>query len=192
MAICTLGIEMKIDIYNTNNQYDLLYADPPWKQMKGGKRNVRPNQGRELDYQTCTLEEIKNHISQAVALTGANSVLFLWTIDKYLIDAQYMAESLGYKLHARMIWNKTNGIPAAFTIRFGHEYLLYMYRGKLMQVAKEERGKILSVFTEKATCHSAKPQIAYEIIERLYPEARKLEMYARKEQDGWDCWGNQV
>lgn len=69
--------------------------------------------------------------------------------DKYLFEAQQIAESLGYKLHARMIWNKVTGIPVAFTVRYGHEYLLYMYKGKLIPVATEERGKIHTVFTEK-------------------------------------------
>lgn len=91
-----------------------------------------------------------------------------------------------------MIWNKVNGIPAAFTIRFGHEYLLYMYRGKLTPVDLNERGKIHSVFTEKVQKHSQKPEISYEIINRLYPNLKKLELYARQERDGYDCWGNEV
>ena len=118
--------------------------------------------------------------------------MFLWTIDKYLFEAQKIAEELGYKLHARMIWDKVTGIPAAFTVRYGHEYLLYMYKGKLTPVATDERGKIHSVFTEKCKRHSEKPQIAYEIIERLYPFWNKLELYARKERPLWDCWGNEV
>lgn len=173
--------------------YGLLYIDPPWKQNKGGRKSVRPNtSGTSLDYSTCTIDEIKDHISTAVSHTTDNSVMFLWTIDKYLFEAQRIAEDLGYKLHARMIWNKVTGIPAAFTVRFGHEYLLYMYKGKLTPVATEERGKIHTVFTEQVKKHSQKPQIAYEIIERLYPNLNKLEMYARSERDGWDCWGNEV
>jgi N6-adenosine-specific RNA methylase IME4 len=185
---------MRVDIYNTQNTYDLIVADPPWKQSKGGKKSVRPkSSGTELDYPVCTLDEIKDHLKQATSLCqGDNSILFLWTIDKYLFEAQEIAESLGYKLHARMIWNKVNGIPAAFTIRFGHEYLLYMYRGKLTPVDLNERGKIHSVFTEKVQKHSQKPDISYEIINRLYPNLKKLELYARQERDGYDCWGNEV
>ena len=185
---------MRVDIYNTQNTYDLIVADPPWKQSKGGKKSVRPkSSGTELDYPVCTLDEIKDHLKQATSLCqGDNSILFLWTIDKYLFEAQKIAESLGYKLHARMIWNKVNGIPAAFTIRFGHEYLLYMYRGKLTPVDLNERGKIHSVFTEKVQKHSRKPEISYEIINRLYPNLKKLELYARQERDGYDCWGNEV
>lgn len=173
--------------------YDLLYIDPPWQQAKGGRKNARPKtSGAPLDYNTCSLEEIERHIGSAVRHTPEKSVLFLWTIDKYLFEAQQIAENLGYKLHARMIWNKVTGIPAAFTVRFGHEYLLYMYRGGLTPVATEERGKIHTVFTEQVKKHSQKPQIAYEIIERLYPNLRKLEMYARNERDGWDSWGNEL
>jgi N6-adenosine-specific RNA methylase IME4 len=183
---------MKIDIYNTQETYSLIYADPPWKQSKGGKKSVRENSsGKPLDYPVCTLDEIENHLKQADSLTGDNSIMFLWTIDKYLFQAQEMAESLGYKLHARMIWDKVTGIPAAFTVRYGHEYLLYMYKGKLLPVAKEERGKIHTVFREKVTKHSKKPEIAYQIIERLYPQLHKLEMYAREKRNGWDCWGNE-
>lgn len=181
------------DLHNIEGQYDLIYADPPWKQSKGGKKSVRENSsGKPLDYPVCSLDEIKEHLSLATAASGDNSILFLWTIDKYLFEAQEIAESLGYKLHARMIWDKITGIPAAFTVRYGHEYLLYMYKGKLTPVAKEERGKIHTVFREKVTKHSKKPEIAYEIIERLYPNLRKLEMYARNTRPGWDCFGNEV
>ena len=173
--------------------YQLLYIDPPWRQSKGGKKAVRENSsGKKLDYQVISLSEIEHHIREATKQTEANSIMFLWTIDKYLFEAEQIAKKLGYKIHARMIWNKVTGIPAAFTIRYGHEYLLYCYKGKLTPVARQERGKIHSVFTEQVKRHSQKPEIAYQIIERLYPNLVKLEMYARKTRDGWDSWGNEV
>lgn len=181
------------DLNDIKETYGLIYADPPWKQSKGGKKSVRENSsGKPLDYPTCSLDEIKEHLRLATESTTENSILFLWTIDKYLFEAQQIAESLGYKLHARMIWDKVTGIPAAFTVRYGHEYLLYMYKGKLTPVAKDERGKIHTVFRERVTKHSKKPDIAYEIIERLYPNLKKLEMYARETRDGWDSFGNEV
>ena len=184
---------MKVDIFNTDKQYDLILSDPPWKQAKGGKKSVRPvSSGTSLDYPVCSLDKIKEHLKEATKHTNENSILFLWTIDKYLFEAQQIAEELGYKLHARMIWNKVTGIPAAFTVRYGHEYLLYMYKGKLLPVATVERGKVHTVFTEKCKRHSQKPEISFEIINRLYPTATKLEMYARQERKDYDCWGNEV
>lgn len=181
------------ELSQLNETYDLFYIDPPWRQGKGGKKSVRKNSsGCQLDYPTCSLEEIRRHIEDATQHAGENSIMFIWTIDKYLFEAQEIAEQLGYKLHARMIWNKVTGIPAAFTVRFGHEYLLYMYKGKLTPVNPAERGKIHTVFTEKVKRHSQKPEVAYQIIERLYPSQKKLEMYARNTRQGWDSWGNEV
>jgi N6-adenosine-specific RNA methylase IME4 len=173
-------------------KYQIIYADPPWKQGRGGKKKAVPNSFRPFDYPTIELPEIAKILNKAGFRSDENRVLFLWTIDKYLFQAERIAKELGYKLHARMIWNKVTGIPAAFTIRYGHEYLLYMYHGKLLPVAKAERGKIHSVFTEQVTKHSKKPEIAYQIIERLYPETNRLELFARQKRSGWDVWGNEV
>ena len=178
-------------------KYQIIYCDPPWKQSKGGKKSVRPNSsGEKLDYPVISLEEIKDILKKARDLGEENHILFLWTIDKYLFEAENIAKELGYKLHARMIWNKITGIPAAFTIRYGHEYLLYMYYGKLLPVAKNERGKIHSVFSEQVKKHSQKPNSAYEIIERLYPKLNKLELFARSKRqtftESWDVFGNEI
>ena len=178
-------------------KYQIILADPPWKQQKGGKKSVRPNSsGEKLDYPIMDIAGIKEVLRKTQKLAKENHILFLWTIDKYLFEAERIALDLGYKLHARMIWNKITGIPAAFTIRYGHEYLLYMYYGKLLPVALNERGKIHSVFTEQVKSHSQKPEIAYQIIERLYPNTNKLELFARNKRktlfETWDVWGNAI
>lgn len=186
-----------VNCYRERNKkmkkYQIIYADPPWRQSKGGKKNVRPNSsGKQLDYPVLSLDDIQTILKSAGEISRDNRVMFLWTIEKYLPQAEQIASNLDYKLHARMIWNKVTGIPAAFTIRYGHDCLLYLYHGKLLPVAKEERGKIHSVFTEQVTRHSKKPQIAYEIIERLYPNVQRLELFARERRQGWDVWGNEV
>lgn len=176
-----------------NKKYQVILADPPWRQKKGGKKNARPNSsGGELDYPILDLPEITKILTNASILGESNHNFFLWAIDKTLWDAEKIMSGLGYKLHARMIWNKITGIPAAFTIRFGHEYLLWFYKEKLIPIALEERGKIHSVFTEQVKRHSQKPEIAYQIIERLYPNATMLELFARLTRKNWDSWGNAI
>ena len=167
--------------------YDIVYADPPWPQHKGGIRKSRPNQKKELDYPILTLPEIENIIGQY-----NGRVLFLWTIDKCLWDAEKIAKTLGYKLHARIIWDKENGIAPAFTIRFSHEYLLWFYRSPFMEIERCMRGRLTTVIREKATYHSHKPIKAYEMIETLYPSASKIELFARNRRAGWDSMGNQL
>jgi len=179
-------------LFKVLEMYKIILADPPWQQSKGGKRNVRPDSsGKDFDYSTLNLSDIAVILSKAKTHAEHDHILFLWTIDKYLFDAQRIANNLGYKLHARMIWDKVTGIPAAFTIRFGHEYLLYMYHGKFTPVCRDMRGKIHSIFIEQVMKHSQKPYIAYEIIEALY-DGPRLELFARNSRAGWDVWGNEV
>lgn len=40
--------------------------------------------------------------------------------------------------------------------------------------------------------HSRKPDEAYELIERIYPELPKIELFARQARPGWAAWGNQA
>jgi len=170
-----------------NKKYKIIYADPPWKQTKGGLRKSRPNQMKELDYPTLSLEDIKLILQKI-----DSQILFLWTIDKFLFEAQKMGEELGYKLHARIVWDKENGIAPAFTLRYSHEYLLFMYKSPMLTIDENQRGKFTTVLREKATKHSKKPIKAYELIEALYPNIEKIELFARNKRFGWDAWGNEV
>lgn len=185
---------MKIDIYNTDKKYDIVYSDPPWQQTKGNLRKCRPNQTKELDYPTLDLEEIKQiHNNFLSKNTTDNHNVFMWTIDKFLFETETIMKELGYELHARFIWDKTNGIAPAFTVRFSHEYCLWFYKkGKMLKPRKEIQGKYCTVFTEKATKHSKKPICAYEMLESMFPNSSKIELFARNEREGWDCWGNEV
>ena len=184
----------KIDIYKTDKKYGIVYTDPPWRQTKGNLRKCRPNQTRELDYQTLDLDEIsKIHGYVLGNLTEEKHNVFMWTIDKYLHETERMMKELGYELHARMIWDKENGVAPAFTVRFSHEYLLWFYKkGKMRMPCKETRGKYTTVLREPSTKHSKKPLCAYVMIEDMFPDSPKLELFARNERDGWDCWGNEV
>ena len=69
---------MRVDIYNTDNKYDLILADPPWNQRKGGCKSVRPqSSGTELDYPVCSLDEIKEHLKQATSLSPGGQLHFV-------------------------------------------------------------------------------------------------------------------
>ena len=172
---------------------EIIITDPPWKQTKGGLRKSRPNQRKELDYETLSLDDIfEIHEKITNQYCENRHTVFMWTIDKFLHEAESRMSKLGYKLHARMIWDKTNGVAPAFTLRYSHEYLLWFYKPKMIPISKDMRGKFTTVFQEKSTKHSKKPEISFQIIEQLYPNEKKLEMYARNRREGWECWGNEV
>lgn len=182
-----------VDIYKTEKKFEIVYSDPPWKQTKGGLRKTRPNQTRGLDYQTMSLEDIENlHRYVIDNLCEETNTVFIWTIDKFLHDTEEMMKRLGYKMHARMIWDKTNGVAPAFTVRYSHEYLLWFYKPKMIKINEETRGKYTTVMREKATKHSKKPICAYEMIEDLYPKKEKLELFARNTRNNWYSFGNEL
>jgi N6-adenosine-specific RNA methylase IME4 len=184
---------MKVNIYDSANKYGIIYSDPPWEQNKGNRRKCRPNQDKNLDYPTMSLDEIKAIHSIISEKTFDKHNIFIWTIDKYLFDAEKMMQDLGYILHARFIWDKENGIAPAFTVRYTHEYLLWFYKkGKMLKPNQEVRGKYTTVLREPSTKHSKKPICAYEMIETMFPNVNKLELFARNVREGWDCWGNEV
>lgn len=125
--------------------------------------------------------------------TAERHNVFMWCIDKFLMEAEQQMAKRGYKLHARMIWDKENGVAPAFTVRFSHEYLLWFYKpGKMLMPRKETRGKYTTVLRESATYHSHKPQCAYEMLEDMFPTAKKIELFARNHREGWDAFGNQI
>jgi Transcriptional activator, adenine-specific DNA methyltransferase len=185
---------MKIDIFNTDKKYEIIYTDPPWPQKKGNVRKCRPNQGKELDYATLPISEIeKIHNDFFLKNTAKKHNVFMWTIDKYLIQTERFMNNLGYTLHARIIWDKENGIAPAFTVRFSHEYLLWFYKkGKMILPIAESRGKQTTVIRERATRHSKKPVAAYQMLESMFPYNSKIELFARQQAENWDCWGDEV
>lgn len=185
---------MKIDIKTARKKYGLVYTDPPWAQTKGNLRSCRPNQKKALDYPTLSLPEIKEiHKTVTERLVLPKHDVFMWTIDKYLRETEDMMKDLGYCLHARMVWDKGNGVAPAFTVRFSHEYLLWFYkRGQMLKPAENTAGKYPTVFKEPSTVHSRKPECAYVMLEEMFPDTPKLELFARRIRDGWDCFGNEV
>ena len=184
---------MVLQTLNSKKKYGLIYTDPPWSQTKGNKRKCRPNQGKELDYQTMTLDKIMDYQKKAYEMADDNCNIFMWTIDKFLLPTEEEMKKQGYILHARIIWDKTNGIAPAFTVRFSHEYLLWFYKkGHILMPCKETRGKYTTVIREQSSKHSKKPLCAYEMLEDMFPTCNKLEMYARECRDGWDSFGNEL
>ena len=62
---------MKVDIYNTDKKYNIIYADPPWeyKESGSGNRVVKAH------YNTMNINDIKNMPINRIA--DETSILFL-------------------------------------------------------------------------------------------------------------------
>lgn len=177
----------------SDNTYDILIIDAPWPQTKGGRRKVRPNQAKALDYKTMSIKDIFRLLDDRVFTKAKEQhTVFMWAIEKFLTECDLEMTKRGYRRHIRMIWNKTNGIAPAFSVRFAHEYLIWYYKPKFTKVSEDASGKFLSVFTETPREHSRKPDIAYTIISKMFPHSKILDVFSREQRTGIDQWGNQI
>lgn len=94
-----------------------MLIDPPWPQLKGGTRKVRPNQGRKLDYHTMNVEAIFKLLDKDVFGDAAQQhSLFMWTIESFLVPCEAILNRRAYRRHCRMIWDKGNGMGHPVTV----------------------------------------------------------------------------
>lgn len=184
--------------------YNVIYADPPWQQKAGPKQegyNVEngkqvwknaSNQSRELPYPTMSIDEIA--ALPVKSISNADSHLYLWVTNKYLLDAQKVISAWGFKYSTAITWKKKRmggGLGGAF--RITHETLLFCRRGNLKAIGVYP-GTIVEAkrpYVNGYPVHSKKPEIFAEIIQSVSP-GPYLEMFARSPRKGWDVWGNEV
>jgi N6-adenosine-specific RNA methylase IME4 len=81
--------------------------------------------------------------------------------------------------------------------RASTESVMIMYNGSLSRLIKSK--SIRNIFEAKMPVdennkyiHSAKPDESFEIIDKLCGNVPRLEMFSRKERQGWDCFGDEV
>jgi N6-adenosine-specific RNA methylase IME4 len=161
-------------------KYDLVYADPPWRYdfAKTYTRAV------ENQYPTLSLEEIC--ALDVPSITGDDAMLFLWATPPLLRQALQVIDAWGFEYKTQMVWVKDK-IGMGFYVRLKHELLLIAKKGEYPLPDESIRPE--SVIFAPRTEHSKKPDVVYEILERMYPQARKIELFARQKREGWDIWG---
>lgn len=194
------GRERKATIMKDNDRgsvatgcYAVLCIDPPWPKRKGCIRKARPMQGRELDYNTMSVDEIFELLDREIfPMAAEQHTVFLWGVDQFLHDGEAAMLDRGYRMHARMVWDKENGIAPAFSLRYSHEYITWFYKPKFTSVSQETRGKFRSVIREAGRQHSRKPDGFYQTVEAWFPDAKRLDVFSRENRSGWQCWGNQI
>jgi len=88
-------------------KYNIIYADPAWQVMAGSKQSRKKGDSQKslpLTYPTMTLEEIK--ALNVKDIKSKDSVLFLWTINKYLEQSYAVARAWGFEPSTMLVWDK--------------------------------------------------------------------------------------
>ena len=176
---------MFVDIFNTDKKYQIIYADPPWEQKMRGTYQIRHKAAKTLPYPTMTINKICGLPISNLAEVGCH--LWLWTTNQFLRDGFDVLQAWGFKYLAPITWVKPSGIGNYFVHRT--QILLFGYKDKC--VFPLERYKPTVLHTSIPKRHSQKPEEFIELIESVSPPPR-IELFARQQRFGWDCWGNEV
>lgn len=170
--------------------YSVIYADPPWSYANWTDAK---NGAACSAYDTMSNEDI---CSLPVAdLAADDCVLLMWGTWPKLVEGLEVIKRWGFEfVTCAFVWNKVNrdGTPymgLGFYTRSGSEFVLLGKRGSVPVAVKD----VFQVQTEPMDGkHSQKPAIFIERIDRLWPEGKRIELFARRRWPGWDAWGNQV
>jgi N6-adenosine-specific RNA methylase IME4 len=164
--------------------YGVIYADPPWR-FEPYSRDTGMDRAADNHYPTMTLADIKAlHVPAA-----DDAALFLWATAPMLPEALAVMAEWGFTYRSHLIWTKDRA-GTGYWFRNRHELLLVGTRGKIPAPAPGENCDSVQAFDRGP--HSAKPHAFAEIIEEMFPNAARLEMFARAPRLGWDTWGNEA
>lgn len=188
--------KLKVDIYNTNKKYNIIYADPPWK-YEDERQHYKIKGIAAKHYNTMPIEDIKALGDVIQNISADDSILFLWTTFPKLKEAIEIITSWGFTYKTLgFSWIKTNpkdGKPffgIGYYTRSNCEVCLLATKGKARKlvISNKESSCIISEIQE----HSKKPDETRHRINQLVGQVPKIELFARQEVDGWDSWGNEI
>lgn len=57
---------------------------------------------------------------------------------------------------------------------------------------KRVSNKVSQIIDTRIEEHSRKPEIVRDRIVELVGDLPRIELFARKNADGWDCWGDEI
>lgn len=167
-------------------QYQVIYADPPWEY--GNTMPEEKRMGQEFHYQTMTVPEIAAMPMKGIA--ADNAVLFLWVTSPILEESFEVVKAWGFEYKSSFVWHKEGASALAHYNDMIHEILLVCVRGSFMPVEPMRFKSVVSI--PRTRKHSEKPAYFRELIEQLYPDTARVELFSRQAVEGWTAYGNQV
>lgn len=175
-------------------QYNIIYADPPWKYndkmtMQGKHGLIR---GAASFYDTMTVAQMKSLPIQKLA--SDNCILFIWVTMPFLTSVFELISSWGFKYKTcGFVWIKRTKTGKTH-LGMGHytrgnaELCLIATKGKI----KIENHSVSQIVEAQIQHHSKKPDIIRNKIVQLLGDIPRIELFARQKTQGWDVWGNEV
>jgi N6-adenosine-specific RNA methylase IME4 len=166
-----------------NKKYNIIYADPPWKYKESWGNG-------QVNYKTLTTEDIKN--LPVKDITEDQAHLYLWVTNPFINEGLQICKSWGFEYKTLITWIKTykDGTPEmgmGYYFRGCTEHMIFGVKGKMKINNKITRNMFYAVNSRN---HSQKPSCVKDMIVNCSGDLSRIELFAREETDGWDCWGN--
>ncbi len=163
-------------------KFPIIMADPPW------------DIHMELPYGTMSDDEMRRMDVQALQDDG---VIFLWVTGRAMELGRECLDIWGYRFVQELLWVKTNQLQRIIrTGRTGHwinhskEHCLVGIKGQPNINWNIDCDVVCAEVRET----SRKPDEMYDLLERLAPGTRKVELFGRPHNvhKGWTTLGNQL
>ena len=181
-------------------KYKTIIADPPWKYKWRGPSSSkahRPNSygaspSSEERYGAMSMEELKQLPIKNMIEYKAH--LYLWVTNAFIERGWQLSKDWGFEPKTVVTWGKlrkADGQPSMKTgyyFRGATEHFIFATKGNLRL---KDKAVEPTLFLSERLPHSVKPEWFYDLVDRC-SFADKLELFSRRERNGWDCWGNQA
>lgn len=181
---------MKVDIFNTENKYNIIYADPPWAYKD---KALSGNRGACCKYPVMQTENICEFPIKQI--TAEDAILFMWVTMPKLNECFDLIKAWGFEYKTcGFVWVKKNKKSNSLFMGMGRwtranaEICLIATKGNPKRKAANVHSVVMTPIEE----HSKKPAEIRERIVQLCGDLPRIELFARQHVDGWDCWGNEV
>jgi N6-adenosine-specific RNA methylase IME4 len=177
--------------------YDVVLADPPWTY------SGQPDKwGAAARQYRCQSDDWIKALPIA-DLLDRRGVIFCWATCPLLDVAISAIEAWGLAFRGvAFVWVKTRRSDPSVPIGAqGVRPSIVKPTSELVLAASNVRkGRPLPLADEGVSqivlapkgAHSEKPDDVQARIERLYPETRRIELFARRRRPGWDAWGDEL
>lgn len=182
--------------------YRTVVADPAW-----GFEDKLPGESRgaEKNYTVMNVDDICDLELPPIA---DDAILFLWRVASQVEEACRVARAWGFVPKSEIVWRKqtSSGLVhfgMGHYVRMAHEVCMIASRGRgaamildhsirsVFDYPVEIHSPERSVFDAPAGIHSEKPELFYDLVERLSP-GPIVELFARKRRKGWTCLGDDL